>query len=339
MKISASIYSSKDKLLPEVVTELDHHDVDYFHVDCNDDPRVFDDIAYINEHSATPADLHIISDTPEKYFAGIGRWVVKQVSFQFENFSSPIDFSLLKALAPHTEIGLAITSNTPVEAFDAYADTCTYVLLMTTTPGQSGGVFDKNTFRKIRQFQKRFPGKTIQVDGGVNAEVSFILRNLGVDCAVVGSYLFSKGYVGAALLHLKKPAVGSHFLLKDFMMMLDELPVLDESTLTFESALQKIEDYKMAFTLVTNHEGILKGLISNADIRRGLLKNTGHLDQINVHDCVNTNPLQMPEYSSIHDLLLFIKHTNFPLQYLPVVNKANQLTGAILFTNLIKGEL
>ena len=339
MKISASIYSSKDKLLSEIVTELDHHEVDYFHVDCNDDPRVFDDIAYINEHSATPADLHIISDTPEKYFAGIGRCIVKQVSFQFENFNSPIDFSLLKALAPHTDIGLAITSNTGIEAFDAYAEDCSYILLMTTTPGQSGGGFDKNTFRKIRQFQKRHPGKTIQVDGGVNAEVSFILRNLGVDSAVVGSYLFSKGYVGAALLNLKKPVVGSHFLLKDFMMMLDEVPVIEESQLTFEGALQKIEDYKMAFTLITSASGLLKGLISNADVRRGLLKNIGHLDQINVHDCVNSNPLQMQEDSSIHDLLLFIKHTNFPLQYLPVVNKDHQLTGTILFTNLIKGEL
>ena len=68
MKISASIYSSKEKLLSEIVTELDHHEVDYFHVDCNDDPRVFDDIAYINEHSTSPADLHIIS-SPQSILA------------------------------------------------------------------------------------------------------------------------------------------------------------------------------------------------------------------------------------------------------------------------------
>jgi hypothetical protein len=34
-------------------------------------------------------------------------------------------------------------NNTPVEAFAPYAERCSYVLLMTTTPGQSGGTFNK----------------------------------------------------------------------------------------------------------------------------------------------------------------------------------------------------
>jgi pentose-5-phosphate-3-epimerase/CBS domain-containing protein len=339
MKISASIYSTKNKALPEIITELDHHEVDFFHVDCNDELRVFDDISHINEHSPTPVDLHIISDDPEKYFAFIGSHKIARVSFQYENFKEQINFNLLHKLVRTTEIGLAITSSTPITAFEEYKNQCSYVLLMTTTPGKSGGVFDKTTFRRIREFQKQYPGKKIQVDGGVNAEVSFILRNLGVDSAVVGSYLFSKGYVGAALLNLKKDVVGSHFLLKDFMMENDELPILYENELSFEKALRKIEDYKMAFTLIVDPDQKLKGLISNADVRRGLLRNIHNLQNINPTEIINTHPLNMNENSTIHDLLLFIKQANFPLQYLPVVNNENQLTGSILFTNLIKGEL
>lgn len=335
MKISASIYSSKDKPLPEIITELDHHEVDYFHVDCNDSEGVFDDIAYINANSTTPVDLHIISNTPEKYFIAISTCRIKQVSFQYENFRQKINFPS----SLNTAIGLAITSGTPINVFDEYKDQCSFVLLMTTTPGQSGGLFDKNTFKRIRAFQKLYPGITIQVDGGVNAEVSFILRNLGVDCAVVGSYLFSKGYVGAALLNLKKDVVGSHYLLKDFMLTNEELPVLAEDDITFEKALQKIEDYKMAFTLVVDKKEKLKGLISNADVRRGLLKNIHNLKDINIAELINTKPLSMNENKTIHDLLQFIKRASFPLQYLPVVNDENQLTGSILFTNLIKGEL
>ena len=44
MKISASIYSTT-RDLEQVVRELDAHRIDLFHVDCNDDPKVFDDIA------------------------------------------------------------------------------------------------------------------------------------------------------------------------------------------------------------------------------------------------------------------------------------------------------
>ncbi len=339
MKISASIYSSKNKPLPEVITELDHHEVDYFHVDCNDDPRVFDDISYINEHSATSIDLHIISSDPETYFAFIGSHKIKQVSFQYENFKDKVAFDLLKKVARTTEIGLAITSISPVAVFEEYKELCSFVLLMTTVPGQSGGTFDKTTFKRIREFQKMFPGISIQVDGGVNAEVSFILRNLGVDSAVVGSYLFSKHYVGTALLNLKKEVVGSHFLLKDFMLTNEELPLLAANEISFEKVLQQIEDFKMAFVLIVDEEGTLIGLISNADVRRGLLKNINNLNALQTSEIINKNPLRMNENSTIHDLLLFIKQASFPIQYLPVVNDENQLTGSILFTNLIKGEL
>jgi len=334
MQISASIYSSKDKSLPEIVTELDLHEVDLFHVDCNDDEQVFSDIAYINANSKTPVDLHIISNTPEKYFSKIAECKIRQVSFQYENFASEIQFP-----ASEVQFGLAITSNTPITVFDEYREVCSYVLLMTTTPGKSGGTFNKDTFRRIRQFQKRYPDKSIQVDGGVNAEVSFILRNLGVESAVVGSYLFSEKYVGTALLNLKKQVVGSHFLLKDFMLMDDELPVIQEAELNFEKALLEIETYKMAFVLITDTYGILKGLISNADVRKGLLKNMDNLQNIQMSDIINPCPIAMNENKTIYDLLLFIKNINFPLQYLPVVNDHNKLTGAILFTNLIKGEL
>ena len=317
-----------------MVDELDKFEADYFHIDCNNDIKVFDDISYIHKRSSTPIDLHIISNSPEDFFGEIRKYCIKQVSFQYENFAQKVNFPNNLG----TEIGLAITSNTSVDVFESYKDVCSYVLLMTTTPGQSGGVFDKNTFKRIREFRKKFPNKAIQVDGGVNAEISFILRNLGVDSAVVGSYLFNKP-LALALFHLKKQAVGSHYLLKDFMLTLEELPVINEEELTFEKALRSIEDFKMAFTLVVNYEGKLTGLISNAEVRKGLLKNLADLNGIDANQIINYNPLRLEEDKTIYDLLAFIKHTTFPLQYLPVVDCNNKLKGAIIFTQLIKGEL
>ncbi len=57
MKISASIYSNKHQPLADVVRELDEHFIDFFHVDCNDDPSVFKDIVAIHQSSSTPVDL------------------------------------------------------------------------------------------------------------------------------------------------------------------------------------------------------------------------------------------------------------------------------------------
>jgi pentose-5-phosphate-3-epimerase len=49
--------------------------------------------------------------------------------------------------------------------------------------------FVKTISQRIREFRRRYPSKNIHVDGGVNGEVSFILRNIGVDAAVSGSFL------------------------------------------------------------------------------------------------------------------------------------------------------
>jgi len=73
----------------------------------------------------------------------------------------------------------AFTTHTGIEVFDDYPQ-FDFILIMATVPGQSGGVFDKINFEKIRKFRKQYPIKSIHVDGGVNGEVSFILRNMGV---------------------------------------------------------------------------------------------------------------------------------------------------------------
>lgn len=335
MKISASIYSAKAASLPALLKELDNHGVNLLHVDCNDDAKVFADIEQINQLSNTPVDLHIISSTPEKYFEAIAVANPSQVSFQYENFPAPIEFPKNR----NYKIGLAITSATNIDVFESYQAQCDYILLMTTTPGQSGGTFDKNTFLRIREFQKRFPKIPVQVDGGVNAEVSFILRHLGVQTAVVGSYLFKQETLGAALLQLHRPMVGSHYQISDFMLSINELPILTENELSLRKALQSIDDYKMAFTCICDAAGHLTGLISNADIRKGLLKQWEAWPNIDVHQLINRTPLKIQESATIHGLLEFIQQVDFPVQYLPVVDAQNKLKGAVLFTQLIKGEL
>ena len=55
MKISASLYSNPDKSIEDIVHELDFFYIDYIHVDCNDDMKVFDDITRIRDISLTPS--------------------------------------------------------------------------------------------------------------------------------------------------------------------------------------------------------------------------------------------------------------------------------------------
>lgn len=354
MKISASVYSNKDKTLDNLVKELDRYRVDFFHIDCNDDISVFEDIKQIRKISSTPIDLHIISPEPEKFFDGIIRTKTELVSFQFENLKSPLNIP--KEIS--SKLGLAIVSDTAIDVFERYASICDFVLFMTTSPGKSGGTFNKDNFKKIRKFKTLFPATKVHVDGGVNDEVSFVLRNMGVSLIVSGSYLVNADYVGAALHNLKSDIISSHILVGDFMLGIEESPVLKTDNFSFYDVLKSIEDYNMGFTMIADSTGKLEGIITNADVRRGLLKmeveqsdpdisgfiGNGNekkvldLNELNPVNIINRNPVKINQKNTVSELLQMVKSLKFPILYLPVVDDENRLVGTITFNNLIKGE-
>lgn len=334
MKISASIYSNKNDALEQIVRSLDAHYIDYFHVDCNDDPRVFGDIAKIRTLSKTPVDLHIISRTPEKYFDLLRQTPVEFVTFQYEDLPGKLDVPADIS----ARLGLAIMSDTEVDVFDDYAARFDFLLVMATTPGKSGGTFNKENFRKIRQFRNRYPGKRVHVDGGVNGEVSFILRNMGVYASVSGSYLFNAETIGLALLNLKTFENESHFQVKDFMLGREESPLLSPSKRSLGDVLQSIEDFRMGFTMLVDDSGRLEGLVSNADVRRGLIRSLGNPAGISVAEMTNRTPVTVNENATVREMLRLIKSKQFPVNYLPVINDNNEVTGTVTFLNLIKGE-
>ncbi|MFP4092688.1 MAG: CBS domain-containing protein, partial [Cyclobacteriaceae bacterium] len=202
-----------------------------------------------------------------------------------------------------------------------------------------GGVFRKDNFNRIRRFSKLYPGKRIHVDGGVNDEVSFILRSMGVDSAVSGSFLVNHTSMGAALMGLKMQEVKSHYLVRDMQIDKTHLPVLNLDCCTFKEVLQAIEDYDLGFALFEDGEGKMKGIVSNADVRRGLLKNIEDLNRTRLEDIINAEPICIQEEATISDMLALVTSKSFPILFLPVVDREGYLTGAVTFNNLIRGEV
>jgi pentose-5-phosphate-3-epimerase len=334
MKISASIYSDKKRSLQEVIKDLVEHQVDLLHVDCNDDVNVFKDIERIREWCNIPIDLHIITEKPSTYFDLLRKTPVEYVTFQYESLKDQL--TIPEGISG--KIGLAVTTHTEIDVFDAYKH-FDFILIMATVPGQSGGVFDTYNFQKIRQFRKRYPNKSIHVDGGVNGEVSFILRNMGVSSSVSGSYLFNAPSIGHALMNLTKREIESGFSIADFMTPLEECPVVIEGELSLLKILETIETGQVGFSMVVNTTGKLTGIVSSADIRKGLLKKGGSSLLLEVEDTINRNPKVIEEEKTVLELLQYVKKTSFPLMYLPVVDKGFRAVGMVQFVHLIKAEI
>lgn len=334
MKISASIYSDKSRSLKEVIEDLVDHQVDMLHVDCNDDVSVFNDIEQIRKWCDLPIDLHIITATPSKYYELLEQHPVEYITFQYEDLKEPLNI-------PENvtgKKGLAVITPTSVDVFEAYTH-FDFILIMATIPGQSGGVFDKTNFDKIRKFRKQFPTKSIHVDGGVNGEVSFILRNMGVTSSVSGSYLFKGPSVGHQLMNLTKRKIESQYAVEDFMTPLEECPFVYLSALTIKNILTSIEQGSVGFTLVLDEFSSFKGLISNADVRKALMKNLADLNQVEPVEMINAGPITINGNATVVEMLKTVKNSPFTVSYLPVVDAAGKALGIVNFANLIKAEL
>ena len=335
MKISASLYSATNQDLPSLVHELDELNLDYFHIDCFDTDvnKVSKDVKAIKALSNTPIDLHVISERSAEFFDFAEELGVKQLSLQYENLKGKLTIPEKRSF----KFGLALVNETDLNLLAKDVDKLDYILLMTTTPGKSGGKFEKTSFDRIRKCRAMYPTLPIYVDGGINAEVSFILRLLGVSMAVSGSFLVNNKNSAVALADLRFHQKGSDFLVEHFMIELSQLPVLNPNTCTFKEIVACMESFKMGFVLFEDG-GKLLGICSNADLRRALLKHMDNLNAINPKDAINANPITINGKSSTYEMISLIKQYNFPILFLPVMGVANELLGVVSFNELIKGE-
>lgn len=334
MKISASVYSNKDRLLEETVREADLLHIDYLHVDCNDDPAVFSDIAYMRARSRTPIDLHLITSTPERYYDLVESNRVELLTLQHELLRQ--DFRYPRHL--HSRLGIALTGATPITAFDRYEQDCGFILFMTTQPGQSGGTFDQRTFQRIREFKQSHPEKRIHVDGGVNDDVAFALKTVGVHCAVSGSFLVCAPDMAGALMGLQGKSGENRMVVRDFMRSLHETPRVRESTVTLRRLLEAIDASKLGFVAVVSDDGALLGIVTDGDLRRAVLLHLGDLNGLLQADLINRHPITVLGDTTVSELLKQVCRAPRPILFLPVVDEVDQLMGVVSFNEIVKGE-
>lgn len=334
MKLSASVFSSKNKELLEIIQDLDLYQIDYCHIDSIEDFSVFEKIDFISKKSNISIDLHLITSNPKSYIEEIKLREIKQVSFQYENLPSDFKFEKIK----DTKIGLAIhiQNENLNEIINSYKNQLDYFLLMMTTPGISGGMFEIHNLKLIQNLLQENPDLIFQVDGGVNNEIAYVLRIFGVDTVVIGSYMMNHKDIGAAVLNLKSKSSSSEIRVSDFMITRDYLPILNVEKSTIKEVLIKMQDSKLGIVFCEKNNNF-EGIITNADIRKYLLSN--HYDSNDSIDkCINKNPKKILETFTIKKMLEYITDCGFPILVLPIINSNDNLLGAISFHKLLKSD-
>ena len=242
MRISASISSLQKRQIPDTVSMLDQAGVNFYHLDSVENREIFDFAKSLGELTQTPMDLHLITSDPVKYWDEIRESGIEAIVIQLEALHS----TLIIPDDMRGKVGLAILATSSPELFKPYEKVASSLLIMTTTPGYSGGKFQKEQFANIMRFRFMYPKVPLIVDGGVTAEISSVLTFMGIPQVVSGSYLFSAETVFETVSKLRdKPIM--HWKVSD--ISLSEPELLQAFSLRLPETVHFINQYAQFETI------------------------------------------------------------------------------------------
>lgn len=205
--VSASILSADLCRLGEELSRIKKGGCDHVHFDVMDGVFV-NNISYgipvlssVRKNTDMFIDVHLMITEPVRFVKQFAENGADMISFHLEAASDPgAVISAIKACGK--KAGIAVKPATPVSAVFPYAEDVDMILVMTVEPGFGGQGFIYEVLDKIKELRVYLDAHSqhthIQVDGGINAETSALVRQAGADILVAGSYLFKAENMAAA---------------------------------------------------------------------------------------------------------------------------------------------
>src|SRR5690606_19757119 len=134
-------------------------------------------------------DVHLMIETPEKYFNDYVFAGADLITFHYEAVQD--NFDLIKKIKEkNVLVGISIKPDTDVRVLDEYLPDLDLILIMSVEPGKGGQKFIPESVDKIKYLAEKrriFRYKyLIEVDGGINLETAKTVKEAGCDVIVVG---------------------------------------------------------------------------------------------------------------------------------------------------------
>jgi ribulose-phosphate 3-epimerase len=150
-------------------------------------------------------DCHLMISDPLEYGVRLAKAGADLVSFHLEAVMDPgkvID-GLKEA---GVQVGIAINPGRSPEELFPYLDRLDLVLVMSIWAGFGGQKFRDDAPARIKvlsdEIARRGLSTRLQVDGGINADTSKLVREAGCDTLVAGTYVFKAADRAAAIASL-----------------------------------------------------------------------------------------------------------------------------------------
>lgn len=199
IKVSPSVLACDLSKLLDEVNSIEKAGADMVHLDVMDGMFVTNIsfglpvIASLRKNTGMFFDVHLMIEKPERYISRFIDAGADLVTFHYEaceDCSSAIDLIHSRG----KEAGVSVKPGTPVDVIYPLLEKCDLVLIMTVEPGYGGQAFMPETLPKIKalreEINRRCLDVDIQVDGGINEETAVLVKEMGANNLVAGSYVF-----------------------------------------------------------------------------------------------------------------------------------------------------
>lgn len=214
--ILAIDYNNKE-VLDAALDDIEDAGANFVHLDVMDGKfvpnKTFDEklVDYVKNKTTLMLDVHIMVENPEKEVDKYINAGADLLTFHYEASKDPA--KLLKYIKSKNVLaGLAISPGTPALKIKDLLNKnlVDVVLVMGVEPGAGGQNFIPGSAEKVAEVREMDRTVYIEIDGGVNLKNSKILRKLGANILVSGSFIFNSKNMRKAINGLKGRAWMTH---------------------------------------------------------------------------------------------------------------------------------
>ena len=210
--IAPSLLAANFVRLAEDIAKVGEAGADWLHLDIMDGhfvpnltfgPPI---VAAIRKITKLPLDVHLMVTNPSSLiddFAAAGAdWLTVH---------GETEPHLHRLVTRIRELGvrpaIALNPATPIHSLDEILPEVDMVLIMSVNPGFGGQKFISSSIDKIWRLKKQINGLNrevlIEVDGGINAVTSPLVRKAGADVLVAGSAVFGSDNLTEAIRQIR----------------------------------------------------------------------------------------------------------------------------------------
>ncbi|MDP1706687.1 MAG: hypothetical protein Q8L36_02600 [bacterium] len=172
------------------------------------DPAALADFLKKQKGQRPKIEVHLMVKKPEEAVAawlaiGASRVIISAADFDDNRW---IDFQDKFFKDSKTELGFSLGLKNNLKEIFPWLEKkrIKFLHILAVPAGKAGQEFQKAVIPKIAILKRRFPGVTIEADGGINPVVAKLLKAVGTDILTTSHYVFNSENPKKAFEELKK---------------------------------------------------------------------------------------------------------------------------------------